>query len=420
MSHLLIRNGTLIDGTGRPAVPNAGLLLEDSIIRAAGPLDELPIPDSATTVVDAQGGFILPGFIDTHVHVMTEGHDLVESISTPYSFNYYKAMGHLRRTVEAGITSVRDAGYADIGVKRAIEQGLIAGPRLQISVTVLSITGGHGDDWLLSETVLHQFTSGPDRPDGICDGVDEVRKKVREVLRAGADIIKVCTTGGVLSPTDRPDYVQYSVEELRAMVEEADRRGGVKVMAHAQAARGIMNAVEAGIYSIEHGIYVDDACIEAMLKKGTWLVPTLLAPRAVVEAADHTKNMPEWGLRKAREVIDIHRENIARAYRAGVKIAMGTDCAVGPHGTNLRELALLCEIGMSPMEAIQASTGRAAELMQWQDRVGSLEAGKLADVVIVGQDPLANIATLSDPSNIHAVLQGGKFVKQTSQVSVKP
>jgi imidazolonepropionase-like amidohydrolase len=241
--------------------------------------------------------------------------------------------------------------------------------------------------------------------------VEEVRKKVREVLRAGAEIIKVCSTGGVLSPTDHPEFTQFTLEELEVMVQEAAYRRGVKVMAHAQGAEGIKNAVLAGIHSIEHGMFLDDEVIELMLKKGTYVVPTLLAPLAVVEAAEKDNSMPEYGVRKARETIEIHSDSIRKAYQAGVKIAMGTDAGVMPHGTNLRELGLMCNIGMSPMEALVVTTKVAAECMGWQDKVGTLEAGKLADIVIASSDPLADIRSLEDTNNIKVVVKDGVVLK---------
>jgi imidazolonepropionase-like amidohydrolase len=258
---------------------------------------------------------------------------------------------------------------------------------------------------------LDLFPAYPGKPAGICDGIEDVRRKVREVLRAGAEVIKVCATGGVLSPTDHPEFTQFSEAELRVMVEEGAYRRGVKVMAHAQGAEGIKHAVRAGIHSIEHGIYLDDEAIELMLAHGTYLVPTLLAPLSVVEQAESAGNMPEYGVRKARETIEIHSESIERAYRAGVLIAMGTDAGVMPHGTNLRELGLMCQIGMSPMEALVATTKTAAACLGWQERVGTLEPGKLADVVITKTDPLANIRSLEDTNNIVLVMQNGQVVK---------
>jgi len=410
MSYTLIHNGTLIDGSGVDPTPDAALLIQDNVIQEAGPRASISAPADAT-VIDAQGGFILPGFIDTHVHFMLEGVNLAQMMGTPFSYNFYLAMDRMRRTVDAGITSVRDAGGADLGLKKAVEDGLLVGPRMQISITALSITGGHVDGWMPSGQTFDLLPEYPGMPSPICDGVDEVRKKVREVLRAGADVIKVCSTGGVLSPTDHPEFTQFTVEELSVMVQEAAYRRGLKVMAHAQGTEGIRNAILAGIHSIEHGMFLDDETIGLMLEKGTYLVPTLLAPLAVLEAAEGSGAMPEYGIRKARATIDAHRDSIARAYQAGVRIAMGTDAGVMPHGTNLRELGLMCGIGMSPMEAIVATTQVAADCMGWGDRLGSLTPGKLADVVVAAADPLADIRSLEDVDNIKLVMKDGRVLK---------
>lgn len=411
MTYSLIHNGTVIDGNGRSPLKNGAVLIRDNKIEQVGRKSDLRLPNSNITMIDAQGGFILPGLIDTHVHVVFDGINFMQEMNTPYSLNYYKAMEPMRRTLDAGITSVRDAGGADLGMKQAVEQGLIAGPRMQISITVLSITGGHGDSWLPSGTDMDLFPATPGRPSGICDGVEEVRKKVREVLRAGADIIKVCSTGGVLSPTDHPEFTQFTPEELEVMVQEAAYRRGVKVMAHAQGAEGIKNAVRAGIHSIEHGIFVDDEAIELMLERGTYLVPTLLAPLSVLEQAEAGGSMPEWGIRKSREVIEIHSENIGKAFKAGVNIAMGTDAGVMKHGTNLRELGLMCNVGLSPMDSIVATTKTAAQCLGWDDRLGTLEAGKLADVIVCQTDPLADIRSLENVNNIRLVVKDGRIMK---------
>ena len=416
MAYTLVLNGTLIDGNGGAPLPDAAVLVKDNRIQAAGRKADVALPNAGLTTVDAGGGFILPGLIDTHVHVMLEGYDPLRMMTTPFSLKFYQSADRLRRTVEAGITSARDAGGADLGVKQAVERGLVLGPRLQISISVLTITGGHGDSWLPSGVDFNLFGEYPGVPGGRCDGVDQVRQKVREILRAGAEVIKVCATGGVLSPTDHPEFTQFTPDELEAMVQEAAYRRGVKVMAHAQGAEGIKNAVRAGIHSIEHGIYLDDEGIELMLERGTFLVPTLLAPLAVLEAAKETGTMPEWGVRKARETIEIHSENIAKAYKAGVKIAMGTDAGVMPHGTNLRELGLMGNVGMSPMDAIVATTKVAAECLGWQDRVGTVEAGKLADLIITRTDPIADIRSLENVDNVALVMKDGRVVKDIRQV----
>lgn len=410
MATTLIYNGILIDGSGGEPIRSGAILIEDGHIAAAGPATGIAAPEDAVRI-DAAGGAILPGLIDTHVHLMFEVGDPRQMMMRPFSYRFYESTVFMRRTIDAGITTVRDAGGADLGIKRAVEDGIVLGPRMQISVTALGITGGHTDGWLPSGAEMRLFASHPGAPDGICDGVEEVRKKVREVLRAGAEVIKICSTGGVLSPTDHPEFTQFSPEELAVIVQEGAYRRGVKVMSHAQGAEGVKNAIRAGIHSIEHGIYLDEEAIELMLENGTYLVPTLLAPLSVVEIGEATGAMPEYGLRKSREVIEIHRDSIARAYQAGVRIAMGTDAGVMPHGTNLRELGLMCDIGMSPMEALVATTRTAAECLGWDDRLGTLEAGKLADVVVTAVDPLTDIRALENTDNIRYVIKGGEMVK---------
>ncbi|KPV42409.1 metal-dependent hydrolase family protein [Alicyclobacillus ferrooxydans] len=413
----LIYNGTLIDGNGGHPVTDGAVLLEDNRIAAVGPLASIQIPDGAERI-DAEGGTILPGLIDAHVHMMFEVRKLEAQLADPFSLQFYYAEQYMRRTLDAGITTVRDAGGTDLGVKTAVERGLIEGPRMQISITPLTITGGHGDSWTASGVDL-TTPSYPGSPSGVCDGVEQVRQKVREILRSGADIIKVHATGGVLSPTDHPEFTQFSYDELRVMVEEAKFRRGLKVMAHAQGAEGIKNAVRAGIHSIEHGIYLDEEAIQLMLEHGTYLVPTLLAPLSVIEQAEATGSMPEYGVKKARESFEAHRDSIARAYRAGVKIAMGTDAGVMPHGTNLRELGLMCDIGMTPMESIVATTKVAAECMGWLDKVGTLEVGKLADVVVARTNVIEDIRSLENTNNIALVVKDGNVVKDILSTSAK-
>jgi imidazolonepropionase-like amidohydrolase len=406
---VLIYNGIVIDGNGGEPVENGAVWVEGHRIKQAGQFDTSVVP-SDTIQIDAGGGAILPGLIDTHVHMMFEIGSIEQRVSEPFSLRFYKSLEYMRRTLNAGITTVRDAGGADLGVKTALESGLAVGPRIQISITPLTITGGHGDAWTVSGASLN-VPGYPGSPNGICDGVEQVRKKVREVLRAGADIVKVHATGGVLSPTDHPEFTQFSYDELAVIVQEASDRRGVKVMAHAQGAQGIKNAIRAGIHSIEHGIYLDDEAIALMLEHGTYLVPTLLAPLAVLEAGERTGAMPEYGVRKSREVIEAHTDSIARAYRAGVKIAMGTDAGVMAHGTNLRELGLMCDIGMSPMESLVATTRIAAECLGWGDRIGTLEAGKYADVIISRTNPLTDIKSMENTDNIAFVMKDGLVVK---------
>ncbi|ALX47273.1 metal-dependent hydrolase family protein [Lentibacillus amyloliquefaciens] len=408
----LIKNGLLIDGNGGEPQKDSIVVTEDARIVYTGS-EQGYTASGDETIVDAQGGTILPGLIDSHVHMMMEYAPIAEKLTTPFSYMYYQAAQYLETTLQAGITTVRDALGADRGVKKAIEDGLIQGPRMQLSINALTTTGGHGDGYQVSGDVMDLLPSGyRGMPDGRCDGAGEVRKKTREMLRAGAEVIKVHATGGVLSPTDHPEFTQFSPEELKVIVEEGRFRKGTKVMAHAQGAEGIKNAVQAGVHSIEHGIFLDDEAIELMLENGTYLVPTLLAPVAVLETADE-KGMPTSAVQKSKEVIEQHNASIAKAHQAGVKIAMGTDAGVMKHGTNLRELGLMVDVGMSPMETIVATTKTAAECLGWDDKVGTLEEGKQADVVIVKGNPLDDINSLADNDTIQLVMKDGDVAKNT-------
>lgn len=412
MGKTVINNGRLIDGLGGQPVSDGLVVFEGNTLLYAGEAEGYTLTGDEM-VVDAGGGTILPGLIDAHVHVMMEFEGVQKRLETPFSYRFYQAAQYMRKTLDAGITSVRDALGADLGVKKAVEEGLIAGPRLQLSINALTITGGHGDGYTTSgQTVELLQANYPGMPDGRADGVEEVRKKVREMLRAGAEVIKVHATGGVLSPTDHPEFTQFSLEELKVIVEEARFRKGVRVMAHAQGAEGIKQAVRAGIHSIEHGIFLDDEAIDLMKENGTFLVPTLLAPVSVLELAEES-GMPDSAVEKSKEVIEIHKESVAKAHKAGVKIAMGTDAGVMPHGLNLRELELMTDVGMTPMEAIVATTKTAAECLGWEDKVGTLEKGKLADIVIVKGDPLEDIASLADTDTIQYVVKDGKVEKDT-------
>jgi imidazolonepropionase-like amidohydrolase len=312
---------------------------------------------------------------------MTSGVDALAQIQAPFSYAFYEAARNLRATLATGITTVRDAGGADLGVKTAVERGLVEGPRMLIAVNALSQTGGHGDDWTVAGFDVPLFTPHPGRPRTVVDGPEEVRRAVRLVLRAGADVVKVHTTGGVLSPTDDPAHAQFSPEELAVLVAEASAQGKA-VLAHAQGAAGIANAVRAGVRSVEHGIFLDDEGIELMLERGTWLVPTLVAPRAVLAAAAAGAAVPENVVAKAAAVTEAHAASFARAVAAGVKVAMGTDSGVGPHGENLAELPLMAAGGMGAAQVLAATTSSGAELLGLDD-VGRLRPGARGDVVVV-------------------------------------
>jgi imidazolonepropionase-like amidohydrolase len=396
----ILANATVVDGTGADTA-QADVTIQDGVIVEVGRgLDG----DSS---VDLTGSWLLPGMIDCHVHVTVSTINFLQVVQTPFSLQFYLAAENLSKTLMSGVTSVRDAGGADLGIKRAVESGLIRGPRMKISIIMLSQTGGHGDSWFSSGSHLQLFVPHPGRPSGLCDGPQEIVRKVREVIRAGADVIKICTTGGVLSPEDEPTSSQFLPDEIELIVAEA-RASGLEVMSHAQGTNGIKNALKAGVRSIEHGIYLDDEAIDLMLDQGAYLVPTLIAPLGVLEAPE---GIPESSLRKAREVIEVHRRSIGRAYEAGVKIAMGTDSGVTAHGRNLEELIHMVEVGMSPMDAIVASTRVAAENLGIGSSTGTVEPGKSADLIALGSDPLADIKVFGDPAKVTGVWLGGERVK---------
>ncbi|MBI3746481.1 MAG: amidohydrolase family protein [Chloroflexi bacterium] len=381
MTRTVFRGGSVFDGSGADPSP-ADVTVEDGRIVDVGTgLD-------GDEAIDATGQTILPGLFDCHVHVVMDSVDVWRITNRPYSLRYYVAAQSLRATLAAGIASIRDAGGADLGIKEAVATGMIPGPRMQISLAMLSQTGGHGDDWYPSGAIVPLLAATPGVPNAIVDGPEEMRRKVRELRRMGADVVKVATSGGVLSARSNPAHAHFRPAELEMLVEEATA-AGMFVMAHAQATDGIKNAVRAGIRSIEHGVFLDEEAIDLMLDRGTWLVPTLVAPLGVIEAAEAGAAIPQNVLDKSRANMEVHQTAFRAALAAGVRIAMGTDSGVTPHGRNLRELGLMAGLGMKPGAVLHAATRSAAELLGVADRRGSIEPGKDADLVIVDGDPYA-------------------------------
>ncbi len=401
MTRTLFTGGVVYDGTS--SLPAEGdVVVEDGRIVDVGPgLD-------GDVSVDCSGGYLSPGFMDCHVHVTLDNPSRMRIVETPFSLQFFSAAANLKKTLDIGITSVRDAGGADLGIKEAVDRGMIPGPRMQISLIMLSQTGGHGDDWAICGGDVPFFLPHPGRPSGVVDGPEEVRRRVREIIRAGADVIKVATTGGVLSPRDDPRHAHFRDAEIAVMTEEATA-AGIHVMAHAQGAGGIKAALRNGVRSIEHGIFLDDEAIEMMLHAGAWLVPTLHAPRAVIAAADAGLPIPESSVAKARSTTEAHVDSVRRAHEAGVRIAMGTDCGVGAHGTNLEELELMTEAGMTGLEALHATTSSAAGLMDVAADRGTIRPGQRADLVLVEGDP-ADVTRLGD--RVRAVFLDGVEVSR--------
>jgi imidazolonepropionase-like amidohydrolase len=378
---IVFHGGRVFDGTMAP-LADADVVIEDGKIVAVGTgLD-------GDESVDCAGKALLPGLFDTHVHVTgTYEDDELTIQHRPFSYGFYQTPKNLVTTIELGITSVRDAGGADAGLRKAVQDGLLVGPRMQISVTMLSMTGGHNDEWLPSGGHPGGWIPYPGFPGGVCDGVDGVRQKVREVIRAGADVIKIASSGGFFSPADDPMHPHFAQDELDAIVATAADLER-PVMSHAHGPEGIKRAVRAGVRSIEHGTYLDQESAEMMVAAGTWLVPTLTAGDTTEELANDEKLAPEIRA-KFQGLGRPEFDAMKLAADAGVKVALGTDAAVMPHGWNLNELAHMANNGFTPEQALHAATLSAAELMGWEDRLGTLEEGKIADVVVVDGDPFA-------------------------------
>lgn len=408
----------LIDGTGADPVADAVLIIEAGRVVAAGPRSRLTVP-AAARVVEGDDLTVLPGLMDMHVHIgCVPGMDFTRMLMTRRSMTLLHAVPNAAATLRAGVTTVRDAGLTPASVRDAIDRGMFTGPRMEVAVSILSQTGGHGDDSMPCGCRL-PFDCGIDVPHGVVDGADQVRRKVREVMQAGADWVKLCTSGGVLSPGDLPEHAQMTLEEIATAVAEAARYGK-RVMSHAMSAEGIRNAVAAGVVSVEHGCLLDEEGMDLMLARGAYLVPTLVAPEDVIAGAADGGSIPEEMVAKARRVMERHRAAFREAVGRGVRIAMGTDAAVGPHGGNLRELARMVEFGMTPMQALVAATRTAAELLRREDEVGTLRTGLVGDAVVVEGDPLADISILADPARIRLVVKGGAVAHAAGQAVTIP
>jgi imidazolonepropionase-like amidohydrolase len=388
MTRTVFTGGNVFDGTGAPLAA-ADVAIQDGRILDVGPgLD-------GDEAIGCSGKALLPGLFDCHVHMASryEDFDEVRVRNEPFSLPFFRMAENLMMTLRLGITTVRDASGADAGLRMAVEQGVLPGPRMQISVNMLSMSGGHNDPWLPSGAQGTWGSEYPGMPGGVCDGVDGVARKVREMVRAGADVIKIASSGGFLSPTDDPMQPNFSQEEVDAIVRTAADLD-TWVMSHAHGAEGIKRAVRAGVRSIDHGTFLDAEGVGLMLERGTWLVPTLTAGDTTEEIANDP-HVPEPVRAKMRELGRPELDAFRMAAEAGVKVAMGTDCPVAPHGTNLREFQLMSENGYTPEQALVAGTSSAAELMGLGEELGMLEPGKRADVVVVEGDPFS-FDTLKD------------------------
>jgi imidazolonepropionase-like amidohydrolase len=399
--HVVVHARHLLDVKTGKLLADQTLVIEDGKIISSGAAAEAKIPADAVRI-ELPNATVLPGLIDAHTHLTMDPKFGYERLAISVPREALTGAKNARLTLLAGFTTARNVGargFTDVALRDAINAGDVPGPRLLVSGPPLSITGGHCDNNMLPSE-YHAVS------DGVADGIAAVQHKVRENIKYGADLIKVCATGGVLSLGDNPQASQYTLEEMKAIVADAHRLGR-KVAAHAHGAEGIRWAAEAGVDSIEHGSYIDDAGIAAMKEHGTYLVPTLYLGDWMIENAGLT-HLPPPLLAKAQDVIPAARKNIAHAFASGVRVVFGTDAAVYPHGLNAHEFAVMVKLGLTPLQAIQAATVNAADLLGWPGKVGSLEPGAWADIIAVDGDPIKDVTTLE---RVKFVMKGGEVVK---------
>ena len=396
---IVIHAGRLLDVKTGNALSDQAIVIEGDKIMSVGAMSSIKLSASDQRI-ELGNATVLPGLIDAHTHLTFDPQFGYESLGISVPREALIGAKNARVTLEAGITTVRNVGadgYADVALRDAINAGDVPGPRMLVSGPPLGITGGHCDNNLLP----YQYHAVGD---GVADGVPQVQHKVRENIKYGADLIKVCATGGVLSKGDDPNASQYTLEEMKAIVADAHRLGR-KVAAHAHGAQGVIWASEAGVDSVEHGHLMNDEAIATLKKNGTYLVPTLYL---IDWHQQHANSVPEFSRHKMEMVSQASKENIRKAIAAGVKIGMGTDAAVYPHGLNAHELELYVQLGMTPLQAIQTATINDADLLGWKDKLGTLEAGRWADIIAVDGDPLHDITTLQ---KVKFVMKGGEVIK---------
>lgn len=397
-----VRAGKMIDVKSGQVVNNAVVLIEGERITAAG--SNLPVP-AGVNVIDLGDATLLPGLIDCHTHIVSQPSNYYEDIFRKSPIDVaVTAHVYARRTLEAGFTAVRDLGsgeFVDVALRKAIESGAVAGPRIQAASLAVGATGGHAD---LSGFTPYINLGGFS---GIADGEADIRKTIRFQIKNGADVIKLIATAGVLSEEESVGAPQYTQEEMNAAVDEA-RMWGRKVAAHAHGAEGIKRAARAGVASIEHGSFLDEEGIRLMKERGTYLVADIYNDDYIL-AEFGRLGYPEKIIEKERLVGRTQRENFQKAVKAGVKIAYGTDAGVYPHGWNAKQFAHMVRWGLTPLQAIQAATVNAADLLGWSDRIGTIEANHFADLIAVTGDPLKDVTTLE---RVTFVMKGGQVVKK--------
>ena len=411
MSTIQIVGGTVFDAIRGEVIPNGVVRVEDDHITAVGPASAMSTGGRDVQALDAAGQFVMPGMMDCHVHLLSSGAPdyAARALKELLPYTVIRGAVNAKTLLDAGYTTVRDvgaAGYGNIALRQAIADGLVPGPRVYAAGHSLSVPGGHGDSYYRPEVRVQR--------DGLINGPEEARRAVRELIKMRADVIKLLVTGGVMTDGSDVGVLQWAPDELRAAIGQAHQLG-LRVAGHCHGAAGVKEAIRAGLDTVEHGTLLDEEAIALMQQHGTYYVPTLVAPFHIC-AGGTDSGIPAYAVEKSHLVMECHKESVRQAHEAGVKIAMGTDCGtpLNVAGKNALELELLTQNGLSTAEALMATTRVAAEAIGIDDRAGTLDVGKWADIILVQGDPLADIRVLQRSERISCVIKAGRLMKGTA------
>lgn len=406
VSELVIVGGRVWDGTGSDPRPASVVVHGDRIVGIRSPSAALP---AGAARIDAAGGFVMPGMIDSHVHLSSSGaaNYELQRLKDLLPLQALRGAANAQRMLQAGFTTVRDLsapGFMNVAIRQAFDEGIMVGPRVLAAGMSLTVPGGHGDSYYRPEISVAR--------EGIVNGPDEARRAVREWVKLRVDLIKLLVTGGVMTDGSDVGALQWTHDELAAAIGQAHQLG-VRVAGHCHGAAGVKAAVKLGLDTVEHGTMLDEEAVALMVEHGTYLVPTIIAGKHIVDHGTAAGIAPHV-VRKGQQIGEWHRKSVTMAHQAGVKIAFGTDCGTpfNRPGENALELGYMVECGLSPSEALQSATRVAAEASALGDRIGTLEEGKIADLIVVHGEPLANIAVMADPAAIAYVMKGGMVVRR--------